>query len=219
MMKKFLVLTTAATLMSFAFTGCGGVNNATDAKKEEATTEMATTENGTANNGNNTVGEDLGNAAEGVGNAVGDVAEGVGNAVGDVLEGFTGFNNYSEAHDYFLNQMGMANGTAKYEVRNEKKDITNYNNDRKGYTFELYDVANNAEGERVGEFYVDTETGRIYQKNDKNNKIEEYTLGTATNTNSASGVSKASRTGTATDISGTGTGTGTSTGTSVGTGQ
>ena len=196
MMKKLLVLTTTVALMSFAFTGCGGVNNATDAGNE-TTTEMATT-NSTSENDNN-VGDDLGNAAEDVGNAVGDVAEGVGDAVGDVMEGFTGFNDYSEAHDYFLKQMGMANGSAQYEVRNEKKDITTYNNNRKGYTFELYDTANNTEGERVGEFYVDTETGRIYQKNEDTNKIEEYSIG-GTSNSGAAGNSK---------TSGTGTGTGT----------
>lgn len=168
--KKLLTLMSTLALMTFVLAGCGGVNSTTDAQ------------NNTEANNTNNVADDLGNAAEDVGDAVGDVAQDAGNAVGDLIDGSNGFDNYEDAHDYFMQQMGMNDTNANYEVRNAKKDLVSYDNENQGYQFELYDTANNKEGERKGIYYVDAKTGKIYLKDEANNKVTEVTINNATNT-------------------------------------
>lgn len=203
--KKLFTLMTTLAVMSVTLTGCGGVNKATDAKDNKTTTENVTTNNDNMNE--NTVGEDLGNAVEDVGDAVGDVAEGAVDAVDDLLDA-DGLNDYNEAHEYFLRKMGANNNKAKYELRNEKKELATFNDTNKGYTFELYDTANTAEGERIGKFYVEPKTGKIYHENEETNKIEEYTMTGTQGTNAAN----TNNTG-ATDANGTDGATGTNAGT------
>ncbi|MBQ4522033.1 MAG: ubiquinone biosynthesis protein [Lachnospiraceae bacterium] len=162
--KAILVVSVMMLVYSFTLTGCGNdnVNSATDKNNQE--------QNGTNNNGSS-VGDDLGNAVDNVGDAVGDV----GNAVGDMLgANFNGFSSYEDAHDYFMSTMQGGNNSGRYEVRNENKDLGQYQNGRYGYQFELYDVTS-GEGSRLGEYWVDRDTGKIYLKNDKSGEFEEYT--------------------------------------------
>lgn len=189
--KKMMVLMAVFAVMAFALTGCGGVNNATDS--------ATTTENNAGNTTNDTsdnAGSAVGDAAQDVGDAVGDVAEGAGDAVSDLIDGSNGFDNYADAHDYFLQEMGRGNNGAKYEVRNEKKDLVSYDNNNKGYSFELYDTSSNSKGERVGQFYVDSKNGKIYQKNEKTNEIDEYKINTKSNGNATNGTGAEGMTGT-----------------------
>lgn len=154
-MKKlgnYLRLVTIACVFCFAMTGCGNKDNAS-----------------TSGNNDNNVADDV---ADDVGNAAEDVADGVGNAVDDLV-GDGGFDNYNDAHDYFLDTMGSYHSDAKFEVRDEDKELNDYQEGSKGYRFHLYDTSKNQNGELFGEFYVDATSGTIYRKGD-NDAIEEY---------------------------------------------
>lgn len=153
--KNYLRLTAVAFSICFVMTGCG--NN-----DRNTTSNNNTTENNLANN--------VGNAAE-------DVADGVGNAVDDLVGG-NGFNNYNDAHKYFMDTMGSYHSDAKFELRDEDQNLADYQEGSKGYRFNLYDTSKKTEGEHFGEFYVDAATGKIYKKGN-NNAFEEYTGNTS----------------------------------------
>lgn len=158
--KNYLRLVPIACALCIVMTGCGN-NNRNSANSNNK--NKNTTENNVANN--------VGNAAE-------DVAEGVGNAVDDLVGG-NGFNNYNDAHKYFMETMGSYHSDAKFELRDENQNLTDYQEGSKGYRFNLYDTSKNKEGEHFGEFYVDAATGKIYRKGE-NNAFEEYTGKTGT---------------------------------------
>lgn len=162
-MKKFrnyICLGMLTGLLCFALTGCG--NN-------------TTTGSTSGNNDNNVVDE----AADDVGDAVDDVADGIGNAVNDLV-GNGGFDNYGDAHDYFMDTMGSYHADAKFELRDEDKNLNDYQEGSKGYRFNLYDTSSNADGELFGEFYVDATSGAIYRKRD-DGKVSEYPGSTGNN--------------------------------------
>ena len=102
--------------------------------------------------------------------AVDDVADGVGDAVDDIANGF---DNYDDAHDYLLNRLQNDDKDGKYEVRNETKDEQEYRDGASGYHFEIYDTSDDS-GKKYGDFYVDKDTGKIYKRNTKTEKLEEY---------------------------------------------
>ena len=41
------------------------------------------------------------------------------------------------------------------------------------YHFEIYDTSDDS-GKKYGDFYVDKDTGKIYKRNTKTEKLEEY---------------------------------------------
>ena len=159
-MKKTMKLASfifALTLaVSVVLTGCGN-------GRKDSTTK-GTTEN---NNASNTTEDNLVDDAE---DAVDDVADGVGDAVEDVANGF---DNYDDAHDYLLNRLQTDDKDGKYEVRNETRDEQEYKDGASGYHFEIYD-ANDDSGKKCGDFYVDKDNGKIYKRNTKTEKLEEY---------------------------------------------
>lgn len=147
---------------------------------------------GSSTSGNNRTGRNntegnIGNAVENAGEHLGNAVENVGDAAGNLL-GSNGFNSYNEAHEHFLKTMSGYNTNAKYEVRDENKNLADYQEGSKGYYFSLYDTSSNTKGEHVGEFYVDTATGRIYHKDKSTGKINEYKHN---NNNKTNNVSKA----------------------------
>ena len=158
-MKKTLKLTsllfTLILAVSVVFTGCGN-------GRKDSTTK-GTTEN---NNASGTTEDNLVDDAE---DAVDDVA-GVGDAVDDIANGF---DNYDDAHDYLLNRLQNDDKDGKYEVRNETKDEQEYRDGASGYHFEIYDTSDDS-GKKYGDFYVDKDTGKIYKRNTKTEKLEEY---------------------------------------------
>lgn len=158
-LKNCLRLVTVACVVCFAMTGCG--NNQTSTSGNNTTS--------TENNKNNNVVEDV---VDNAGNAVEDVANGVGNAVEDLV-GNGGFNNYKDAHDYFLETMGAYHSDATFELRDENEDLNDYQEGSKGYHFSLYDTSKNEKGDLFGEFYVDATSGTIYKKGE-NGEITEY---------------------------------------------
>lgn len=190
--KNYLSLVTLSLAVCCSMTGCG--NN--------------TTTGSTSGNNDNNVIEDVANDA---GNAVKDVADGVGNAVDDLV-GNGGFDNYNDAHDYFMDTMSSYHADASFEIRDEDKELNDYQEGSKGYRFNLYDTSNNKNGDLFGEFYVDATSGMIYRK-DKNGKINEYSGNNTTtgNTGKGSGTvsnnrsNKNSGTGSTTGNSGTST--------------
>ena len=81
--------------------------------------------------------------------------------------------NYDDAHDYLLNRLQNDDKDGKYEVRNETKDEQEYRDGASGYHFEIYDTSDDS-GKKYGDFYVDKDTGKIYKRNTKTEKLEEY---------------------------------------------
>ena len=148
-MKKTMKLASfifALTLaVSVVLTGCGN-------GRKDSTTK-GTTEN---NNASNTTEDNLVDDAE---DAVEDVAN--------------GFDNYDDAHDFLLNRLQTDDKDGKYEVRNETRDEQEYKDGASGYHFEIYD-ANDDSGKKYGDFYVDKDNGKIYKRNTKTEKLEEY---------------------------------------------
>lgn len=189
--KKVFFLFTTMTLMAFSLVGCGS-------DKKDSTTQSGST---TKEDGDSAAG-DIGTAVE---NAVDDVVDGAEDLVSDAANGF---DNYDDAHDYFLKRMGQENSSAKYELRNETKDLEGYADGKNGYSFELYDTSKNKDGERVGKFYIDNKDGSVYKAKDGSKGVEPYTLGNGTDNNNGTGTGSGAGTGTGTD-GGTGTGSGT----------
>lgn len=194
-MKKFrhymgLILLTG--LFCFILTGCSN-----------------TAPGSTSGNNDNKTGDEM---ADDVGNAVDDVADGVGDAVDDLV-GKGGFDNYSDAHDYFMDTMGSYHSDAKFELRDEDKNLNDYQEGSKGYRFNLYDTSNNTDGELFGEFYVDANSGAIYRKGD-DGKVTEYRGDSASgSTGNGSTTGNSSTTGSTGNGSTTGsTGNGSTTG-------
>lgn len=151
--RKVLVLATVFVMATSVFTGCGK-----NTKNDSADTT-----------GDDNVIDDAADVVDDVGEGIGDAAEDAGNA----LSG-NSFDNYNDAHDYFLEQMGGYNQDAKYEVRNESQDLMEYQSGSKGYRFELYDTSKDEKGTRVGEYYVDSSTGLIYSRDEESGEISQY---------------------------------------------
>ncbi len=171
--KKLACLSMIACSLCCGLVGCGNDKNGSTSGNNDSNIT-----NDTANN----VGDAAGDLVEGAGNAVEDVADGVGNAVDDLV-GMDGFDNYDDAHAYFLETMGNYHSDAKFEIRDEDRNLSDYQEGSKGYRFHLYDTSKNSEGELFGEFYVDANTGVIYQVGD-DNQFNEY-RGMETTKNSA----------------------------------
>jgi hypothetical protein len=188
-MKNYLSLSLLGAALCLSLTACGNNTGSTS-----------------GNNDNNAV-ED---AADDVGNAVEDVADGVGDAVDDLV-GNGGFDNYQDAHDYFLDAMGSYHADANFELRDEDQELTDYQEGSMGYHFHLYDTSNNEDGDLFGEFFVDANTGLIYQK-DENGNINEYPGTDNSNGNNANSNGTTDSNGTTNNsTSGSNTGNGSTT--------
>ena len=183
--KFMLVMSVMMLVYSITLTGCGddNVNSATDKNNQvQDETNQDTTD----------MGDDLGNAVEDVGDAVGNAVDDMGDTVGDMFgANFNGFSSYEDAHDYFMSTMQGMNQSGKFEVRNQNKDLGQYQDGRYGYQFELYDTTT-AEGSRLGEYWVDRDTGKIYQKDDNSGEFVEFevNIDDAQNGGTATGVRK-----------------------------
>lgn len=172
-------------LIALLFCGCGmngkGQNNAQnendkvdlyspgefgDTTGEGITTEKYNT-NSEENEGNNLVSD----VVKGTEEAVDDIADGVGDAIDNLGGG--SFDSYDEAKKYLLEKLQKDNAGAIYEIREENKDLTAYNHNdsgAEGYRFSVYETDNN---EKIGIYYVDKDTGKIYRYMGKNS-IEAY---------------------------------------------
>lgn len=186
-LKTYLHLAAIAGAFCLVMTGCG-TGTSTTGNNTGSSTET----NNAVNNAANNVGDAAKDVANGVGNAAKDVTTGVGDAVNDLV-GNGGFNTYADAHDYFLDTMGAYHSDAAFELREEDKNLTDYQEGSKGYHFTLYDTSKNKSGEMFGEFYVDATSGTIYKKG-ANNTLEEYPAGRNGNTTTSN--QKTSGTGT-----------------------
>lgn len=174
-LKKLLCACVLTCSLCFCLTGCGNSNKGSTSGNND-------------NNMINDAADNVGNAAEdlvdGAGNAVEDVVDGVGNAAEDLV-GMKGFDNYDAAHKYFMETMGNYHSDAKFEIRDEERDLEDYQEGSKGYRFKLYDISKNDKGDFFGEFYVDANTGMIYHEIE-DDKYVEY-RGSASNNTSKSG--------------------------------
>lgn len=122
-------------------------------------------------NGSNPVGDAVDDVADGVGEAVDDMGEGIGDAVDNLGGG--SFDQYDDAKKYLLDKIGKDNANANYEVRDEKEDLVSYNSadaDARGYQFSVYETDTD---EKIGIYYVDKETGKIFRYMGKDS-VESY---------------------------------------------
>lgn len=165
-LKLFACVTCVLAMGCFVLTACGDKNSTSGNNTQEQ-------------NGNDNAMDNAGNA---IGDAVDDVADGIGNAASDIT---SGFENYGDAHDYFMKRMGEDNPKAQYELRNESEDLATYDGSSKGYHFELYDTATNSDGEKVGDFYLEPKSGKVYKKDSGSGDINEYQFANASNGNSS----------------------------------
>ncbi len=157
-MKKMIILCSCLAIMAFSLTACGSDYN------PESTGSTTEDDNNTDDNGD-TLGDDVGDIIEDAGDAVDDVAK-------DVADGISGtYDTYDDAYNYFMGQFSDSNGN--YEVRNNDKDLTEYTSGSTGYHFELHDASRDSDS-KIGDFYVDSETGKIYKSNDDGNGVSEY---------------------------------------------
>ncbi len=183
--KNLLLLFVVAMLViASTFTGCGNVDGTNDGNTngQENTTNDNNGGNGTDNTGTDTNNNNGGTTNQN-GNTTGDnslmqdAANGVGdaaNAVGDTIKDVAnGFNNYEDASAYFMKQMGGNNQNATYELRNENRNLMEYDTGKQGYRFQLHDTSTN---KAMGEYYVDATTGKIYTKDKKTNAMQEYSV-------------------------------------------
>lgn len=69
--------------------------------------------------------------------AADDIADGAEDAVDDIANGF---DNYDDAHDYLLNQLGNSEEDGRYVVKNKSEETTEYQDGSEGYHFEVYDT-------------------------------------------------------------------------------
>lgn len=187
-LKKTVVTLLFVVSAAFVFAGCGTnddmeeqatVSESTDYMQNQAdATKETSQENskeekdtGTTQN----VGENLEDAAEDVGDAAEDAVDDVADGVGDAIDNLGGgsFDSYEEAKTYLLNKLKKDNEGANYEVRDETEELTAYNNNdsgAEGYQFSVYETDGN---EKIGIYYVDKNTGKIYRYMGKN-AIEAY---------------------------------------------
>lgn len=155
-MKKTIWILCMAVVLgtSLLFAGCS--NRSNDDTTEKTTAGKASTED-------DSLADDVEDAAD-------DIADGAEDAVDDIANGF---DNYDDAHDYLLNQLGNSEEDGRYVVKNKSEETTEYQDGSEGYHFEVYDTRDDS-GKKYGDFYVDKDTGKIYQKNTDTKKIEEY---------------------------------------------
>lgn len=169
--KNYFRILAVACIFCFALTGCGNKDNAS-----------------TSGNNDN-------NLADDASNTVDDVADGIGNAVDDLV-GNGGFNNYNDAHDYFMDTMGSYHADSSFELRDEDQNLNDYQEGSKGYRFNLYDTSSNQEGDLFGEFYVDATSGKIYRKGNDGTISEYPGNNTTTGNNSNTGNNTTNKNGT-----------------------
>lgn len=180
-MKKIIFHILLMSCLLIGLTGCGA---STNTGSTSGNNNPNLNDNSTEDNTSNNVGNAAEDAADNVGNAAEDIVDGVGNAVDDLVGG-NGFDNYSDAHDYFLETMGNYHTDANFELRNENQDLFDYQEGSKGYRFHLYDTSNDSDN-MFGEFYVDANSGLIY-KVENDGTISEYPTknGNTSNKNNA----------------------------------
>ncbi len=166
-MKKIIILCSCLLIMAFSLTACGNNNNpeSTGTTTEDANDNNTDGNDSNTDNDGDTLGDDIGDVIEDAGDAVDDVAK-------DVADGISGgYETYDDAYNYFMGQIPDTSGT--YEVRNSDKDLTEYTTGSTGYHFELHDSSKSSDS-KIGDFYVDSETGKVYKSNDDGDGVSEY---------------------------------------------
>lgn len=167
-MKKILILSFCLMLMVFSLTACGneagGMGDGSGSGT--GTGQNAGSESNNNTNHNNNLGSNIGNAIDDIGNAV-------DNVVNDVADGLTaGYETYDDAYNQFMRR--LSDSTGRYEVRNNDKDLTEYTSGSQGYHFELHDTQKKENESKVGDFYMDSRTGKVYKSTGNNGKVVEY---------------------------------------------
>lgn len=171
MKRNTIFILVTAMLCSVLFTGCGNTTDTTETTAEGPASSsegsMTSSEASTDTNLMN----DIGTAAE-------DLVDGAANAVDDIFGGFT---DYNHAQGYFMNYFQNDTNAKDYELRDEVKEPVEYQNGNQGYHFKLYQ-SSDQNADMVGEFFLDTKTGKLYQKDQTSGAITEYKNGSENTT-------------------------------------
>jgi hypothetical protein len=192
-MKKSFLMILCMSFLAVGLWGCGndtstddmGTTAGTEESSEDATegddhSTGSSGENSDTSNGTDKGDGDLSDAGndlvDGAENAVDDVTDGVSDmvdgttdAASDVVNGV--FESFDDASDWFLDQ--IPNSSGRYSVENSDKDLTSYSGDRTGYHIELHD-SNRTGDTKVGDFYVDSENGKVYKSDEHGETFAEY---------------------------------------------
>ena len=188
--KRLIFLFMTILSVTIIFCGCGmNNNNATNSSGTQSENDKVNLyspgEFGTTTAygiepepygaGSENVTDSESDAAEEIGDATNNLVDDVADGVGDAVDNLGGgsFDKYEDAREYLLGKLQQDNAGAKYEVREENKDLTAYNHNdsgAEGYQFSVYETDRN---EKIGIYYVDKDTGKIYRYMGKNS-IEAY---------------------------------------------
>ena len=176
-MKKIIILTMALMLCLFVITGCGSGSDKSDTDSTEAADtadDTSESEDGAGDDVANDVGDVIDDVADGAGDIVDDAAGTVDDVTDDMTDAITGsYETYDDAYNYFMSMLPADSGN--YEVRNSDKDLTEYDTGRQGYHFELHDSSKTDET-KLGDFYVDSETGKVYLQDESDGSVSEYDM-------------------------------------------
>lgn len=183
-MKKIIIISMALMLSLFVITGCGNNNDGNGNNQTSDTTENTGNAAGdimddagnAVNDAADGAGDIANDAADSAGDIVNDAAGAVDDMTGDASDKATGnYQTYDDAYNYFMNMLPA--GSKKYEVKNSDKDLAEYDTGKQGYHFELHDTEKTDET-KLGDFYVDADTGKVYLKSSTDGSVSEYDMST-----------------------------------------
>lgn len=145
--------------------------NDTNENVENDTTDTGENTDTDAENESNDAENGVEDVVDDAENIVDDIADGIGDAINNLGGG--SFDRYDDAKEYLLTKLQKDNAAAHYELREETEDLTAYNSNdsgAEGYKFSVYETDGN---EKIGIYYVDKDTGKIYRYMGKSS-IEAY---------------------------------------------
>lgn len=160
MKKKIFLLLTCCT-MCMAIAACSNSNNPAN----DAGNAVEDAADG--------AGDAVKDVADGAGDAVNDAAHGVGDAADNIADGAGDMINgsirtFDDAYNRFMSM--LPDSTGRYSVTNNDKDLVEYYDGKRGYHIELHDSKNG--NKKVGDFYVDPDTGKIYKLGSDKKAVE-----------------------------------------------
>lgn len=182
-MKKKIILLLMCCMMCIAITACSGSDNPVD-DAGNAVEDAADGAGDAVKDVTDGVGDAVKDVTDGAGDAVKDVADGAGDAVNDAAHGVGdaadniangagdmingSVRTFDDAYNRFMGMLPDSSGC--YSITNNDKDLVEYADGKRGYHIELHDSKNG--DKKVGDFYVDPDTGKIYKLGSDKKAVE-----------------------------------------------
>ena len=155
-------------MMCIAITACSGSDNPVD-DAGNAVEDAADGAGDAVKDVTDGVGDAVKDVTDGAGDAVkdvGDAADNIANGAGDMINGSV--RTFDDAYNRFMGMLPDSSG--RYSVTNNDKDLVEYADGKRGYHIELHDSKNG--DKKVGDFYVDPDTGKIYKVGSDKKAVE-----------------------------------------------